>query len=68
MIFPAIDIMNGGCVRLYKGDFNQRTDYEATPMEVAKSYSAAGAEWMHIVDLDGAKQAALENLNKFNVF
>jgi len=48
MIFPAIDLMDGGCVRLYKGDFNQRTDYEATPMDVAKSYAAAGAEWMHV--------------------
>jgi len=55
MIFPAIDIMDGGCVRLYKGDFNQRTDYAASPIEVAKSYAAAGAEWIHIVDLDGAK-------------
>lgn len=60
MIFPAIDIMDGGCVRLYKGDFNQRTDYAATPMEVAKSYAAAGAEWMHIVDLDGAKHGNSE--------
>ena len=60
MIFPAIDIMDGGCVRLYKGDFNQRTDYAATPMEVAKSYAAAGADWMHIVDLDGAKHGNSE--------
>ena len=60
MIFPAIDIMDGGCVRLYKGDFNQRTNYEATPMEVAKSYAAAGAQWMHIVDLDGAKHGKTE--------
>jgi len=60
MIFPAIDIMDGGCVRLYKGDFNQRTDYAASPMEVAKSYAAAGAEWMHIVDLDGAKHGITE--------
>jgi len=55
MIFPAIDLMDRRCVRLFKGDFNQRTDYEATPMHVAKSYAAAGAQWIHIVDLDGAK-------------
>lgn len=55
MIFPAIDLMDRRCVRLFKGDFNQRTDYEATPIHVAKSYAAAGAEWMHVVDLDGAK-------------
>ena len=60
MIFPAIDLMDGGCVRLYKGDFNQRTDYAASPMEVAKSYAKAGAEWMHIVDLDGAKHGKTE--------
>ena len=47
--------MDRKCVRLFKGDFNQRTDYETSPMEVAKSYAADGAEWMHIVDLDGAK-------------
>ena len=55
MIFPAIDLMDRRCVRLFKGDFDQRTDYEATPMDVAKSYADAGAEWMHVVDLDGAK-------------
>ena len=55
MIYPAIDLMDGGCVRLLKGDFDQRTDYEISPLEVAKGYAAAGAEWMHIVDLDGAK-------------
>ena len=60
MIFPAIDIMDGGCVRLFKGDFNQRTNYDASPMEVAKSYAAAGAKWMHIVDLDGAKHGKTE--------
>ena len=60
MIFPAIDLMDGGCVRLYKGDFNQRTDYAASPLEVAKAYAKAGAEWMHIVDLDGAKHGKTE--------
>ncbi len=60
MIFPAIDLMDGGCVRLYKGDFNQRTDYAASPLDVAKSYAKAGAEWMHIVDLDGAKHGKTE--------
>ncbi|WP_026940580.1 1-(5-phosphoribosyl)-5-[(5-phosphoribosylamino)methylideneamino]imidazole-4-carboxamide isomerase [Hellea balneolensis] len=55
MIYPAIDLMDGGCVRLLKGDFNKRTDYTVPPLDVAKSYAAAGAEWMHVVDLDGAK-------------
>ena len=56
MIFPAIDLMDRKCVRLFKGDFNQRTDYEASPTDVAKSYAADGAQWMHVVDLDGAKR------------
>ena len=55
MIFPAIDLMDGGCVRLLKGDFNKRTNYKTDPIKVARSYAKAGAEWIHIVDLDGAK-------------
>lgn len=55
MIIPAIDLINGRCVRLYKGDFNQRTDYAENPIDVAKRFAAEGAERMHIVDLDGAK-------------
>ncbi len=60
MIYPAIDLMGGGCVRLYKGDFNQRTNYEITPLEVARLYAREGAEWVHIVDLDGAKHGKTE--------
>lgn len=60
MIFPAIDLMDGGCVRLFKGDFNQRTNYEVSPLEVAKLCADAGAEWIHIVDLDGAKHGKTE--------
>lgn len=60
MIIPAIDLMDGGCVRLFKGDFKQRTDYDVTPVEMAKSFAAAGAEWVHIVDLDGAKTGKAE--------
>ncbi|NNE59059.1 MAG: 1-(5-phosphoribosyl)-5-[(5-phosphoribosylamino)methylideneamino]imidazole-4-carboxamide isomerase [Hellea sp.] len=59
-IFPAIDLMDGGCVRLFKGDFKQRTNYDADPIEVAKGFKAAGAEWLHVVDLDGAKNANAE--------
>ena len=60
MIFPAMDLMDGGCVRLLKGDFGARTNYEADPVEVAQGYAKAGAEWMHIVDLDGAKNGQAE--------
>lgn len=60
MIYPAIDLMDGGCVRLFKGDFNQRTDYEITPLDVARQCADAGSEWMHVVDLDGAKHGKSE--------
>lgn len=60
MIFPAMDLMDGGCVRLLKGDFGARTNYDADPVEVAQGYASAGAEWMHIVDLDGAKNGQTE--------
>lgn len=60
MIYPAIDLIGGKCVRLYKGDFNQRTDYDITPLEVARLYESEGAEWIHIVDLDGAKHGKTE--------
>lgn len=60
MIFPAIDLMDGGCVRLFKGDFNQRTNYDDSPIETAKGFAQAGAEWIHIVDLDGAKSGHAE--------
>ena len=46
MIFPAMDLMDGGCVRLLKGDFDARTNYDADPVDVAKGYAAAGAQWM----------------------
>lgn len=55
-----MDLMDGGCVRLLKGDFAARTNYAADPIEVANSYASAGAEWMHIVDLDGAKNGQAE--------
>jgi phosphoribosylformimino-5-aminoimidazole carboxamide ribotide isomerase len=60
MIFPAMDLMDGGCVRLLKGDFDARTNYDADPIAVAQSYAKAGAQWMHIVDLDGAKSGRAE--------
>ena len=55
MIFPAIDIMDGGCVRLLKGNFSDRINYDVSPVKMAKGFSTAGADWIHIVDLDGAK-------------
>ncbi|WNF36538.1 1-(5-phosphoribosyl)-5-[(5-phosphoribosylamino)methylideneamino]imidazole-4-carboxamide isomerase [Bacillaceae bacterium IKA-2] len=54
-IYPAIDILGGNCVRLIQGDYDQETVYGNSPLEMAKRFSEAGAEWIHTVDLDGAK-------------
>tara|TARA_B100001769_G_C21914853_1_gene493538 strand:+ start:1 stop:768 length:768 start_codon:yes stop_codon:yes gene_type:complete len=54
-LIPAIDLMNGKCVRLFKGDFNKRTDFSKEPHEQAKYWEKEGAECIHIVDLDAAK-------------
>ncbi|GLQ23322.1 1-(5-phosphoribosyl)-5-[(5-phosphoribosylamino) methylideneamino] imidazole-4-carboxamide isomerase [Algimonas ampicilliniresistens] len=59
MIYPAIDLMDGKCVRLLKGSFDDKTQYEEDPLEVARGYARGGAEWMHVVDLDGAKNEEL---------
>lgn len=53
ILFPAIDILNGRAVRLYKGDRNAVTDY-GDPLEFAEKWAEAGAEWLHVVDLSGA--------------
>ncbi len=54
-VYPALDIINGGCVRLQQGDFARQTDYPLDPLEQARRYQADGAEWLHLVDLDGAR-------------
>ena len=61
-IYPAIDLHNGRAVRLYKGDYNQVTDY-GNPLEVAKRWKACGASFLHLVDLDGAKEGNSLNLS-----
>ena len=55
IIFPAIDIIGGQCVRLVKGDYATAQKVAEDPLETAKQFEAAGAEWIHMVDLDGAK-------------
>ena len=63
IIFPAIDIKDGKCVRLIKGDFNQMTSYEKSPFDQAKIYFQNGFRNIHIVDLDGALQGKPSNSN-----
>ena len=58
IIYPAIDLIDGAVVRLHKGDFAQKTTYGTDPVAVARSYAEAGAHWLHLVDLDGAKDPA----------
>lgn len=60
-ILPAIDIIEGKCVRLSKGDYNTKKVYNENPLEVAKSFEAHGIEYLHLVDLDGAKSKHIVN-------
>lgn len=58
MLIPALDLIDGRVVRLFQGDFAQKTEYPLDPVQQAQAYKAAGAEWLHLVDLDGAKDPA----------
>jgi phosphoribosylformimino-5-aminoimidazole carboxamide ribotide isomerase len=60
-LIPAIDLMNGKCVRLFKGDFNKRKDFSKEPHEQAQFWESEGAECIHIVDLDAAKSGNPSN-------
>ena len=60
-IIPAIDIIEGKCVRLSKGDYNTKKIYNENPLEVAKAYEAHGIQYLHLVDLDGAKSKHIVN-------
>ena len=61
-IIPAIDVINGKCVRLSKGDYSKQKIYNENPVEVAKTFEDAGLQRLHIVDLDGAKAGKITNL------
>ena len=61
VVLPAIDLKNGEAVRLYKGDYSQKTVYSATPEKLAMDFQKMGAKYLHIVDLDGAKQGECIN-------
>jgi phosphoribosylformimino-5-aminoimidazole carboxamide ribotide isomerase len=60
-IIPAIDIIDGKCVRLSKGDYNTKIIYNENPLEVAKQFEAHGIKYLHLVDLDGAKSSQIVN-------
>jgi phosphoribosylformimino-5-aminoimidazole carboxamide ribotide isomerase len=60
-LYPAIDIRGGRCVRLLQGDYDRETVYGDDPVAVAKGYEAAGAPWVHVVDLDAARSGRPEN-------
>ncbi|MBO2545020.1 1-(5-phosphoribosyl)-5-[(5-phosphoribosylamino)methylideneamino]imidazole-4-carboxamide isomerase [Salegentibacter sp. BDJ18] len=60
-IIPAIDIIEGKCVRLSKGDYNTKKIYNENPLEVAKNFEAHGIQYLHLVDLDGAKSKNIVN-------
>ncbi len=61
IIYPAIDLRGGQCVRLVQGDFEQTTVYSRNPLETAQHWAACGASWLHLVDLDGARQEGTDN-------
>lgn len=65
LIFPAIDIKDGKCVRLYKGDFSTAHQVAESPLQTALSFKSSGAEWIHMVDLDGAKTGLRVNSSIF---
>lgn len=62
-VIPAIDIINGQCVRLTQGDYDQKKVYNNNPLEVAQAFEAAGIKHLHVVDLDGAKAGSIQNFS-----
>lgn len=63
-IYPAIDLLGGHCVRLRQGDFNSATSYSENPVEVAQQFHKAGANWLHVVDLDGARLGSISQFEQ----
>ncbi len=61
-LIPAIDIIDGKCVRLSKGDYDTKKIYHENPLDIAKQYEAHGIQYLHLVDLDGAKAKTIKNL------
>jgi phosphoribosylformimino-5-aminoimidazole carboxamide ribotide isomerase len=61
LLMPSIDLRGGHCVRLLRGDFNAETRYDIDPVDLATRYADLGAQWLHVVDLDGARDGHLAN-------
>ena len=66
-IIPAIDIIDGKCVRLSKGDYDTKKVYHEIPLDIAKEYEANGIQYLHLVDLDGAKAKTIRNLKTLEI-
>ncbi len=66
-IIPAIDIIDGKCVRLSKGDYDTKKIYHENPLDIAKEYEANGIQYLHLVDLDGAKAKTIKNLRTLEI-
>ena len=66
-IIPAIDIIDGICVRLSKGDYDTKKIYHENPLDIAKEYETNGIQYLHLVDLDGAKAKTIKNLKTLEV-
>ena len=62
ILIPAIDLKDGQAVRLYKGDYQQKTVYSTSPIDIALEFENMGADYLHVVDLDGAKDGKTTNL------
>jgi phosphoribosylformimino-5-aminoimidazole carboxamide ribotide isomerase len=63
-LLPALDLKDGRCVRLLQGDFARQTAYSTAPLELARKFEAMGADWLHVVDLDGAREGRTDRGNR----
>jgi phosphoribosylformimino-5-aminoimidazole carboxamide ribotide isomerase len=66
-LLPAIDLRDGHCVRLHQGDFDAETIYDDDPVRVAREFEAAGAQWIHVVDLDAARTGTRHHLEQIRL-
>ena len=63
IIYPAVDIKDGRCVRLVQGEFDKVTVYSEEPLQMALKWESLGAEYLHVVDLDGARTGETQNIS-----